>query len=223
MDRVEARRRRCPHLEGECAHTARDDGGLGLRGDAVRRHPVDPEGRPLRVVLVHGKTGFLTERSADPRLAPGIAERDRERTAELSDAQRRERGLRNPAAVIVDHRHDRHEHTLILEPCDAVDDRSQRNADGPGAERRFHREGERGDGTRPDRHFVLDRNAVRGWPPDVHTKRAECAAVAVDAERDLAAGEPPRPGLGAGVAEQQRHLRRRRGLHRGHLRLRRPS
>src|SRR2546430_16466805 len=76
VDRVEARCHRCPYLEGERAHTARYDGGLGLRGDAVCRHPVHPESRPLRVVLVHGKTRFLTELISAPAVATSIADSD---------------------------------------------------------------------------------------------------------------------------------------------------
>ena len=110
--------------------------------------------------------------------------------------------------MIVDDRRHRHEDTLVLEPCHAIDDRAQRDPNGTRAEGRLYYESERGDGSRTDRGFVLDGDAVRRRPADVHPERAERRAIPVDSERDLTPGEAPGPGLRARVAEEKRDLRR---------------
>src|SRR5438132_14279888 len=60
VDRVEARCRRCPYVEGERGHTARYDGRLGLGGDALRARAVPVERDPLRLGRVSGSAALTT-------------------------------------------------------------------------------------------------------------------------------------------------------------------
>ncbi len=211
---VDPWRRRRAHAEGEGRDAARRDRRLGLHRHSINGGPANSEHAEALVVSGEAQVRLLSGDPAVPRVRAGVPEVERERRAHLSGLECGMERLVNELAMEAEIAGEDERDIVILEPFEAVDNETKRDAVDARRGGRSHGEGECADAARCHEDLLRRRNPVRADPVDCHV--GEIRRITGDAKVYLHPDAAPSlPWRHTAVAETHRvaggHPRRERG------------